>query len=698
MKRYLTAIILLLSVTNILPQNQVNILVILPSYYGANHFLNMDNFEKYGWNITIAGLSQTISPCPTYAQPLGCPIITADVLLSSINDITIYDGVVVMSASSWTSAPPCRDLINNQHTLDLLKDAANAGMLVAGTCTGVRLLAAAGVLNGKNATGNPKYSSEYTAAGATFVGAKHYPVIDGNIATTTAGDFFNIQNCNAMAKVIDGIKKINPGIPDNDEFSTFEQQLTNGVLRKTYGGIYSEGGRAICQTNDGGFAIAGYTFSKGEANADILLIKTDADGNKLWEKTLGGTGNEYANSIAQCSDGNFIIAGYTTSYGSGEDDVIVIKTDVDGNEIWSKYFGGAASDQANKVIVTSTDNYLIAGFTDSFGTGEDDFYLICLDQDGNEIWTSVDGDANSQFAKDIIETVDGDFLVVGSAGSFSPEGWGNRQVRLIKYDALGNIISTRDYGESTYQNWGNSICSSNNGSYIIVGDADITYQDLYQVYSIKTDGGQSTEWNQRTGRGTNYDYGITVSKLDDNNYIVLGNSKSNASGNNVYILHLNESGSVLKPEIIGDIRSDWGAQGIVTADGNYYIVTGHTNSSGAGLFDVLFLKIPVITITSVNKEEAVKKDFSLLQNYPNPFNPSTTINYTIPGIGKSRDLFVKLEILNLLGQPITTLVNEPQSPGTYNVKFDASNLPSGVYYYRLQADSFTQTNKMILVK
>lgn len=494
------------------------------------------------------------------------------------------------------------DLISNPHTLSLLQDAANAGMLVAGTCTGVRVLAAAGVLNGKNATGNPKYSNEYTAAGANFVGAKHYPVIDGNIVTTTAGDFFNIQNCNAMAKVIDGIKKTNPGISDSEEFSTSEQQLANGVLQKTYGGIYSDGGRAVCQTNDGGFAIAGYTFSRGEGNADILFIKLDYNGNLIWLKTLGGTGNEYANSIAQCSDGNFIIAGYTTSYGSGEEDVIVVKTDADGNEMWLKYFGGAASDQANKVIVTSNGDYLVAGFTDSF-------------------------------------------------------------------------------------------CSSGNGSYIIVGDADITNQDLYQVYSIKTNGGQSTQWDQRTGRGTNYDYGITVSKLDDNNYIVLGNTKANSSGNDVYMLHLNESGAVLKREVIGDTRSDWGAQGIITNDRNYYIVPGHTNSSGAGLFDVLFLKIPISAITDVEEENVPKTNFSLMQNYPNPFNPGTVISFDLPEAN-----FVAIKLYDLLGNEISTIINEYKPAGNYKINFDGSNLASGIYLCTMQAGSFIQTNKLILIK
>ncbi|MBU0472595.1 MAG: DJ-1/PfpI family protein [Bacteroidetes bacterium] len=677
---------------NLFSQNQVKVLIILPDQYGANYYLNIDNFERFGWDITIAGLTRTVKACPVYASPLGCPAVIPDLLISEVTGITQYDCVVVMSATSWTNTPPCNSLINNNGTMDLIKTAVDSGLVVAATCTGVRVLAAAGVINGKNVTGNPKYSNEYTAAGAKFVGKNHYPVIDGNIVTTAAGDYFNLQNCNAIAKAVDRQNK-NKRI-DNVEIGSKTLSLNDDVISRTYGGINSDGGRTICETKDGEFVIAGYTFSQGEGNADVLIIKTDAEGNQLWTKTFGGGGNDYANSIAECADGSFVIAGFTSSFGAGDEDVYLIKTDADGNKIWQKNYGGSGSEQANKIIETSIGNYLIAGYTESFGNGQDDVYLIYTDSNGDTLWTKTKGDDKSQFAKDIIETDDGKFLIVGSTGVFDSQGWGNRDVYLFEMDVAGNCNFTKNYGESSYQNWGNSICPADEGNYMIVGDADITSQNLYDVYAMKTMPGETMRWNKRFGEGTYYDYGASVLKRDDENYIVCGTTKSASTNNNIYVLGINGLGNVIKKQIVKDTKSEWASEGILTNDKKFVVITGHTNSSGTGAFDILFLKIPIGQIlTSISKLENIEPKFELMQNYPNPFNPSTTIEFDLP---KQSD--VELAIFNLLGQKVTVLLNEKLNQGNHSIIFNAGNLTGGVYFYRITTNDFMNTKKFTLVK
>lgn len=403
-----------ISLMNLSAQNQIKVLVILPEYYGANYYLNMDNFERFGWNITTAGLTKNVRPCTSYAGPLGCPIVTVDLLISEITDVTSYDCITIMSATAWSATPPCNGLINDQSTLNLIKTATDSGLVVAATCSGVRVLAAAGVIEGKEVTGSPKYNYEYIAANATFVGRNHYPVIDGNIVTTAAGDFFNLQNCDAIARAIDrrlqgtsnGLNSVMKLIEIQDN-RTLSKSSDDDIVSKTIGGSNAEGGRAICQTNDGGFVIAGYTFSQGNGYADVLVVKTDADGNQLWSKTFGGSVNDYANSVAENADGSLILAGFTSSFGSGDEDVYIIKLDSDGNKIWSKNYGGSGSEIANKIIETSNGNYFIAGHTDSYGKGQDDVYLVYTDADGDSLWTRTKGDINSQFAEDIIETTEG---------------------------------------------------------------------------------------------------------------------------------------------------------------------------------------------------------------------------------------------------------------------------------------------------
>jgi len=109
---------------------------------------------------------------------------------------------------------------------------------------------------------------------------------------------------------------------------------------------------------------------------DVYLVKTDASGNQLWQNTFGGTGNDYGHSVAKTSDGGYIIAGYTDSFGAGGEDVYLVKTDASGNQLWQNTFGGTGNDYGNSIAETSDGGYIIAGYTYSFGAGENDVYLI----------------------------------------------------------------------------------------------------------------------------------------------------------------------------------------------------------------------------------------------------------------------------------------------------------------------------------
>jgi hypothetical protein len=129
--------------------------------------------------------------------------------------------------------------------------------------------------------------------------------------------------------------------------------------------------------------VAGRTYSFGAGSYDIFLIKTDANGNIIWAKTYGGGGNDWAYSVQQTSDGGYIVAGWTWSFGAGYDDIFLIKTDANGNIIWAKTYGGTNYDDAFSVQQTSDGGYIVAGGTESFGAGRSDIFLIKTDANGN---------------------------------------------------------------------------------------------------------------------------------------------------------------------------------------------------------------------------------------------------------------------------------------------------------------------------
>ncbi len=151
----------------------------------------------------------------------------------------------------------------------------------------------------------------------------------------------------------------------------------------TFGGLVVDVGYSVQQTMDDGYIISGLTRSFGAGGSDMYLIKTDTNGYQQWAKTFGGSGDDYGYSVQQTSDGGYIITGVTSSYGAGGSDVYLIKTDENGNQQWYKIFGGTYNDFGRSVQQTSDGGYIIAGNTSSFGGGGSDVYLIKTDENGN---------------------------------------------------------------------------------------------------------------------------------------------------------------------------------------------------------------------------------------------------------------------------------------------------------------------------
>ena len=188
--------------------------------------------------------------------------------------------------------------------------------------------------------------------------------------------------------------------------------LGNPQWQKTFGGPNIDRGYSLDITSDSGFAICGYTNSFGSGGYDIYLVRTDSLGNLLWSKTFGGTDWEFGYSIRQTSDAGFIIAGGTYSYGNGNEDAFIVKTDMNGAFAWSKTFGGANDDEAKSIKQTSDGGYILCGYTKSFGDSAGDVYVVKMNATGDTTWTREYGDSGLDEASDIIEVANGDFVLI----------------------------------------------------------------------------------------------------------------------------------------------------------------------------------------------------------------------------------------------------------------------------------------------
>jgi hypothetical protein len=214
----------------------------------------------------------------------------------------------------------------------------------------------------------------------------------------------------------------------------------NGNIQwaKAYGGTYWDSAYSVQQTSDGGYIVAGSTIPFILGYSDIFLIKTDANGNIIWAKTYGETYPDEAYSVQQTSDGGYIVAGFTYSFGAGGSDAFLIKTDANGNIQWAKTYGGTRTDGAYSVQQTSDGGYIVAGATWSFGAGGFDIFLIKTDANGNVQWAKTYGGTNWDSAYSVQQTSDGGYIVAGMTWSF---GAGGSDAFLIKTDAYGNIGS-----------------------------------------------------------------------------------------------------------------------------------------------------------------------------------------------------------------------------------------------------------------
>jgi hypothetical protein len=292
---------------------------------------------------------------------------------------------------------------------------------------------------------------------------------------------------------------------------------------KAYGEAYWDEGNSVQQTSDGGYIVAGWTASLGADG--VFLIKTDANGNIIWAKTYGGTGGEGAFSVQQTSDGGYIVAGYTQSFGAGGSDVFLIKTDANGNIIWAKTYGGTDWDWAYSVQQTSDGGYIVAGYTNSFGAGYTDIILIKTDANGNVIWAKTYGGTSYDWAFSVQQTSDGGYIVAGWTNFF---GGGNLDIFLIKTDANGNIQWAKTYG-GTSNDWASSVQQTSNGGYIVAGYTYSFGAGGLDIFLIKTDANGNIQWAKTYG-GTDWDSAYSVQQTSDGGYIVAGMTWSFGAG------------------------------------------------------------------------------------------------------------------------------------------------------------------------
>jgi hypothetical protein len=267
----------------------------------------------------------------------------------------------------------------------------------------------------------------------------------------------------------------------------------NLLSSKAYGTNTNEGTYAFINTSDGQYLYAGL---ESHPSANIGLIKTDTSGTVLWAKDYGGTNNEEAFAAVEANDSGYVLAGYTQSYGAGNIDGMVIKTDKNGNMLWVKTYGGAADEKIYSMVKTSGNEYLLLGSTNSFGLDSSDIFVIKIDDSGNIIWSKTYGTVHNDDAFAIMQTPDGGYAICGSV--FIPGfGGSGGDMLLVKINSSGNYTWSRYFKLPGFCHEipGNGICTADSGFALSGATADSTYG----VRLTKTDrNGSLLQCNQQS--------------------------------------------------------------------------------------------------------------------------------------------------------------------------------------------------------
>jgi hypothetical protein len=288
------------------------------------------------------------------------------------------------------------------------------------------------------------------------------------------------------------------------------------VWDKTYGPPEGSFGNSVWQTTDGGYIVAGTTGSVGKG-MDVWLMKTDASGNEVWDKAFGGTERDEGMAVQQTSDGGYIIIGHTESYGAGDVDIWLVKTDASGNKAWDKTFGGADIDQGNSVQQTTDGGYIIVGTTCTYEVNSRDVRLFKTDSAGNTVWDKTFGAASVwDEGNSVKQTSDGGYVIVGS--------------RLVKTDASGSKVWDRALGGDVAWIAGNSVQQTAEGGYIVAGSIHAYVAGDPDFALLKTDASGHGIWFKAFGTSNN-EFGNSVQQTTDGGYIMTGYSHTNGAGN-----------------------------------------------------------------------------------------------------------------------------------------------------------------------
>ena len=369
-------------------------------------------------------------------------------------------------------------------------------------------------------------------------------------------------------------------------------ETVTSTFIKTFGGAYEDQAYSVKQTGDGGYIISGWTKSAGGNignNYAGFITKANALGNPTWTKVFGGSNFDGVFSIEPTSDDGFIAAGITRSFGSGSYDQLILKLSSSGIKEWAKTFGGSGVDSIYSAVLQTLDGgYVVAGYTDSVGAGDQDSLILKLSSTGSKVWAKTFGDSYADQWNAIQQTSDGGFISVGLTLSAGAGG----DAMVLRLDSSGNKVWAKSFGGAGYDLL-YSVLPTDDGGFIVVGSTTSFGAGNYDVLMAKLDSSGNKIWAKSFG-GSNREDANSVRETSDGGYIVIGVTQSISASKDLLVLKINSSGNKVWAKAFGGASADEDTYNDSisreTSDGGF-VIAGITKSTGESNGDAVLIKI-----------------------------------------------------------------------------------------------------------
>ena len=362
--------------------------------------------------------------------------------------------------------------------------------------------------------------------------------------------------------------------------------ISQNRFARMFGGANEDWALFVIQTTDGGYAVAGWTYSFGAGYSDLLVLKLNPNSSLSWTRTFGGTSYDYAFSIIQTTDGGYAVAGYTQSFGAGGRDFLALKLNSGGSLAWARTFGGTDLDWAEPIIQTSDGGYVVLGHTRSFGAGYDDILALKLYPDGSLEGALTFGGTEGDYGESVVQTTDGGYAIAGGTYSF---GVDSLDLLLIKLMPDYSLEGAMTFG-GTKNEQAQYMIQTSDGGYAIAGYTESFGAGDKDFLVIKLNSNYSLAW-ARTFGGAGHDRAESIVQTSDGGYAIAGYTGSfGAGGDDFLVIKVNSGGSLVWARTFGGTGDEWAESIIQTSDGGY-AVAGYTGSFGASNRDFVVLKI-----------------------------------------------------------------------------------------------------------